>query len=58
VRSPKSQNQIDCITILEIRSVERGICPIAQSIMTDTVIWCSCHNCWPIYSKQDCGSPS
>jgi len=33
-------------------------CPIAEFIMTDTVIFCSCHNCWLIYSKQDCCSPS
>jgi len=33
--------------------VERGICPIAESFMTDTVIYCSCPNCWPVYSRQD-----
>ena len=46
--SHSCQNQIDCalepvyeikiIFLLEIRSVERGICPIRESIMTDTVI--------------------
>ena len=39
---------------LEIRSVERGICPTADSIMMDAVVLCSCHNCWLIYSRQHC----
>jgi len=34
--------------------MERGICPTAESIMSDTAIWCRCHNCLPTYSRQDC----
>ena len=30
--------------------MERGI----WFTITDTVVQCSCHNCWPIYSRQDC----
>jgi len=41
----------------EIRSVERGICSIAESIMTDTVISCSCHNCWPLTANKTAVHP-
>jgi len=29
----------------------------AESSMSDTVIWCSYHNYWPIHSRQNCCSP-
>ena len=48
VPSHRCQNQIDCalepvheikiIFLLEIRSVQHGICHVSESIMTDTVI--------------------
>jgi len=40
--------------LLEIRSVERGICPIAESIVTETVIFqCACVKLLYLYFRSE-----
>jgi len=45
--SDPRENFTEINLLLEIRSVERGICPAPESIMTDTVIFFNAHvrNC-------------